>query len=180
MEHAREFFRRVLGNPALDAVGVVLVIVGAVLGVAGMALASWLSAVAVVIVLLYASFRAFTDVAAERDSLSRFHDSQEQLVRLLADGRVKAERYLNELNDVIALGDYNATFEPIERWWHDLLDAVSALSPVTAAQLGSVADLEPARRPAGATHGNMDLAPLRAFLAERVQRISVALNVAGR
>jgi hypothetical protein len=180
MTYAREFFGRVFGNPALDAVGAVLVIVGAVLGVAGMALASWLSGVAVVIVLLYASFRAFADVAEERDALSGSRDSQEKLVTLLANGRVKAESYLNELREVIALGDYDATFEPIESWWLDLLDRVSELSSVTAAQLGSKTDLEPARRPASAIHGNMNLAPLRSFLTERVQRISVALNAAGR
>lgn len=144
-----------------------------------MALASWLSVVAVVIVLLYASFRAFADVAAERDALSGSRDSQEQLVTLLANGRVRAEVYLNELREVIALRDYDATFEPIENWWHDLLDRVSELSPVTAAQLGSKTDLERARRPASATQGNSNLAPLRSFLTERVQRISAALNDAG-
>lgn len=84
--------------------------------------------------LLYASFRAFADVTAERDALSGSRDTQEQLVTLLADGRVKAESYLNELREVIALGAYDATFEPIENWRHDLLNRVSELSPETAAQ----------------------------------------------
>lgn len=82
---------RALGDPARDAEGVVLVIEGAVLGVAGMALACWLSAAAVVTLLFDASFRAFADVAAERDGLSESLNSQVRLVALLANGCVKDE-----------------------------------------------------------------------------------------
>lgn len=63
-----------------------------------------------------------------------------------------------------------------EDWWTGFIDRVSELSPLTAARLGSKADIDPARRPAGATHGNMNLAPLRSFLKDRVTRISDALN----
>lgn len=79
-QYAREFFTRVFGNTALDAVGVILIIAGALLGAAGITLASWLSALAVIVVLLYASFRAFRDVAEERDSRSMSQTSQSQLV----------------------------------------------------------------------------------------------------
>jgi hypothetical protein len=98
---------------------------------------------------------------------------------VLADGRVRAESYLNQLSEVIALGDYDAFFEPIEDWWRGFLDRVSELSPVTAARLGSNADVDPARRPAGATHGNMNLAPLGSFLEDRITRISTALLSVG-
>ena len=176
MGYAADFFRRVFGIPALDAVGVVLIVVGVLLGVAGSGLAPWVSAVAVVMVLLYSSFRAFRDVALERDSASSSEESRQQLVRLLADGRARAEGFLNQLSDVIALGDYDATFQPIEGWWNDLLERVSERNLMTAAQLGSKSDIDPARRPAGATKGNMNLALLRAFLESRVSRISALLN----
>jgi hypothetical protein len=176
VRYAGEFFRRVFGNPALDAVGAVLILAGALLGVAGITLAPWLSALAVVIVLFYGTFRAFREVAQERDAASASGASRQQLVSLLAEGRRTSENYLNELGDVIALGNYDATFEPIEAWWSEFLDQVSELSPVTAAQLGSRADIDSARRPVGATQGNMNLVPLRSFLESRVTRISAALN----
>jgi len=171
-----EFFRRLFANPALDALGVVLILAGALLGVANITLAPWLSALAVVILLLYAAFRAFREVAKERDAALASGASRRELVSLLADGRGTAEKYLNELSEVIALGDYDATFEPIEAWWSKFLDQVSELSPITAAQLGSKSDVDSARRPAGATQGNMNLGPLRSFLESRVTRISAALN----
>jgi hypothetical protein len=176
MRYAREFLKRVFGNPAIDAVGAILVVVGALLGVAGITLASSLSALAVVVVLLYASFRAFRDVAEERDSMSTSQASQAQLVKLLADGRAQAESYLNQMSKTIALGDYDSYFEPIEEWWRNFVLRVSELSSVAAARLGSSSDIDQARRPTGATHGNMNLAPLRSFLEARVTRISKALD----
>lgn len=176
MVYAGEFFKRVFGNPALDALGVVLVLAGVLLGVANITLAPWLSALAVVILLLYAAFRAFREIAEERDAALASGASRQELVSLLADGRGTAEKYLNELSEVIALVDYYATFEPIEAWWSEFLDQVSELRPLAAAQLGSKADIDSARRLAGATQGNMNLGPLRSFLESRVARISAALN----
>jgi len=169
MKYPQEFLKAVLGNVVLDIAGVVLVF-------AGFWLASWMPAVALALVLLYASFRAFSEVATERDQLAQTKASNVELANLLAGGRNTAQRFQNELNGVITLAAYDAVLKPIEEWWRDFSDALAALNRLIATQVGLFEDIDPARRPIEARQGLMDLGPLRGFLQSRIDQISTALN----
>lgn len=168
VKYLNEWLKAAFGNWILD-------VVGAGFSAASYLLAPWAPAVALAVALLLSSVRAFVVVAKERDQNVQSKSSRLEVAGVLAEGRTGAQTFQHGLSDVITLAEYNDVFQPIESWWHDLLDAVAALDPLMASKLGSHGDIEQARRPPRSRQGLMYLVPLRTFLESRVHQISEAL-----